>query len=293
MPDVPAPFMVVGMIACFGSVAHAPLGLMLMVAEMTGSLAMLPPAMVAIGLAALVVGDDSIYESQLRSRADAPAHRASFGLPLLSSVKVADVMKTPRLIVEAATPVTDAGSLLDAAGVRGAPVVGDDGELLGVLSSSDPASRDGDLVASAVADRTYPTVMSDQGLDVALDAMVSAGAGWLPVLDRGQVVGIVAMSEVITGYQHALRRSTRLLADITGDTALVEVTVAETSPFAGKTVATAPWPRGSFALSIDRHSQLIAPRPDTALQSGDVVVAVVPAWAEADLRRGLDGGGTD
>ena len=53
------------MIACFGSVAHAPLGLMLMVAEMTGSLALLPPAMVALGLAALVVGDVSVYESQL------------------------------------------------------------------------------------------------------------------------------------------------------------------------------------------------------------------------------------
>src|SRR5437763_14237228 len=93
MPAGPAPFMVVGMIACFGSVAHAPLGLMLMVAEMTGSLALLPPAMIAIGLATLVVGDDSIYESQLRSRADSPAHRAAFGLPQLGSVIVADVMQ--------------------------------------------------------------------------------------------------------------------------------------------------------------------------------------------------------
>jgi CIC family chloride channel protein len=49
MPGVSAPFMVVGLIACFGSFAHAPLGLMLMVAEMTGSLALLPPAMVALG----------------------------------------------------------------------------------------------------------------------------------------------------------------------------------------------------------------------------------------------------
>ncbi|HZA77560.1 MAG TPA: hypothetical protein VE623_14350 [Acidimicrobiales bacterium] len=59
---------------------------MLMVAEMTGSLALLPPAMVALGLATLIVGNDTIYQSQLRSRADAPAHRAAFGLPLLSSV---------------------------------------------------------------------------------------------------------------------------------------------------------------------------------------------------------------
>ena len=112
MPDLPAPFMVVGMIACFGSVAHAPVGLMLMVAEMTGSLALLPPAMVAIGLATLVVGDDTIYQSQLRSRADAPAHRAAFGLPLLSSVTVADLLTSPRLVLPADTPAGEASRLL-------------------------------------------------------------------------------------------------------------------------------------------------------------------------------------
>ena len=74
-----------------------------MVAEMTGSLTLLPPAMVAIGLATLMVGDDTIYESQLRSRADAPAHRAAVGMPLLSAVSIADVMTPPVLLIAAAT----------------------------------------------------------------------------------------------------------------------------------------------------------------------------------------------
>jgi hypothetical protein len=244
MPDLPAPFMVVGMIACFGSIAHAPLGLMLMVAEMTGSLALLPPAMVAIGLAALVVGDHSIYESQLRSRAESPAHRAAFGLPLLSSVMVADVMKPPDLTLPDTT---------------------------------------------ILEDRAYPSVRSDQGLDVALDAMVSGGIRWLPVVDTGRLVGIVGMSEVIGGYQQALRRSLRLLADVRGGSALVEAAVAETSPFAGKAVASAPWPRGSFALSIDRSGHLITPLPETIVEAGDVVVAVVPTAIETEFRRQLDG----
>lgn len=288
MPDVPAPFMVVGMIACFGSVAHAPLGLMLMVAEMTGSLALLPPAMVAIGLATLVVGDKSIYESQLRSRADSPAHRAAFGLPLLSSVMIADVMKPPRLLVPRDTPTSDALRRLSLAELPGAPVVGSDGQLIGVLSSDLPDGEP-DRSAEADADRSYPSVPSDQGLDFALDTMVSAGAGWLPVVERSRVVGIVAMNEIIRGYQHALRRSLRLLADITGGSVLVEASVSDASPFADTTVATAPWPRGSFALSIDRHSQLLAPRPETAIHAGDIVVAVVPAGTEAELRRRLDG----
>lgn len=289
MPDVPAPFMVVGMIACFGSVAHAPLGLMLMVAEMTGSLALLPPAMVAIGLATLVVGDDSIYESQLRTRADAPAHRAAFGLPLLSAVMVADVMTSARLVLRADTALDEAYRRLEAEGLPGALVVGVDNALVGVLAS-DGAGLTRDATAGAAADRSYPTVPPDRGLDFALDVMVSAGVSWVPVVDGAQAVGIVAINEVIGGYQRALRRSLRLLADVTGSSALVEAPVSEASPFAGATVATAPWPRGSFALSIDRRSQLIAPRPDTTLQPGDVVVAVVPAGSEDELRRRLDGG---
>ena len=54
---------------------RAPLAVMLMVAEMTGSLSILGPAMIAVGLAWFIVrrSDDTIYRSQLRTRADAPA----------------------------------------------------------------------------------------------------------------------------------------------------------------------------------------------------------------------------
>ena len=43
LPDTAAPFVIVGMMALFGSIAHAPLAVMLMVAEMTGNLSMLAP----------------------------------------------------------------------------------------------------------------------------------------------------------------------------------------------------------------------------------------------------------
>ena len=43
------------MMACFGSVAHAPLAVMIMVAEMTGSFSVIPGAMIAVGIAYLIV----------------------------------------------------------------------------------------------------------------------------------------------------------------------------------------------------------------------------------------------
>jgi CBS domain-containing protein len=287
MPSGPAPFMVVGMIACFGSIAHAPLGLILMVAEMTGSLTLLPPAMVAIGLATLIVGERTIYESQLRSRADSPAHRAAFGMPLLSAVPVAEVMAAPTLLLRADMPTTEARAMITEAHLPGGPVVDDNGRFVGVLSA-DAEPSDANRAAGA-ADPSYPTVSSDRGLDYALDAIVSADISWVPVVDDQHVVGVIAMKEIMAGYQRALRRSLHLVADVRGQTTLVEATVADTSPLAGTTVATAPWPPGTFALSIDRNSHLIAPQPETTVQAGDVIVAVVPIAAEAQLRDRLNG----
>jgi len=58
------------MMCCFGSIARAPLAMLLMVAEMTGSIGSVEPGMIAVGLAWLIVsrGEETMYRSQLISR---------------------------------------------------------------------------------------------------------------------------------------------------------------------------------------------------------------------------------
>jgi CIC family chloride channel protein len=68
----PAIYALVGMVAVFGAISHAPIAMTLMVAEMTGNLAVVPPAMLALAIAALIVGRTTIYRSQLDTRADRP-----------------------------------------------------------------------------------------------------------------------------------------------------------------------------------------------------------------------------
>jgi CIC family chloride channel protein len=77
IPDSPGVFVVVAMMACFGSVAHAPLAVMIMVAEMTGSFSVIPGAMVAVGIAYLLITrtDVSIYRAQRLNREAAQAER--------------------------------------------------------------------------------------------------------------------------------------------------------------------------------------------------------------------------
>jgi CIC family chloride channel protein len=74
----PAPYVIAGMMCCFGSIARAPVAVTIMVAEMTGSLSALGPGMVAVSVAWLIVSrtDETMYRAQLYRRAQPAAGAA-------------------------------------------------------------------------------------------------------------------------------------------------------------------------------------------------------------------------
>ena len=65
------------MMTLFGGIAKAPLAIMIMVSEMTGNYSLLVPSMVSVVIAYFITGNSYIYENQVNTRADSPAHRAS------------------------------------------------------------------------------------------------------------------------------------------------------------------------------------------------------------------------
>ncbi|HEX7323632.1 MAG TPA: chloride channel protein [Mycobacterium sp.] len=79
VPHGPDIFVVVGMMACFGCVAHAPLALLVMVAEMTGSFSVVPGAILAVGIAALLMSRSPVtmYRAQRVDRYAADRERRS------------------------------------------------------------------------------------------------------------------------------------------------------------------------------------------------------------------------
>ncbi|WP_156687627.1 chloride channel protein [Mycobacterium sp. Marseille-P9652] len=79
VPHEPGVFVVVGMMTCFGCVARAPLAIMIMVAEMTGSFSVVPGAILSVGIAALLMSrtNVTIYEAQRLNRETAAAERAA------------------------------------------------------------------------------------------------------------------------------------------------------------------------------------------------------------------------
>ena len=76
-----APFVVVGMAAVFAGAGHVPISTMFMVTEMTGGYTLLVPAALAVMLSYLIqltlsrrLTYRGLYEAQVMSRADSPAH---------------------------------------------------------------------------------------------------------------------------------------------------------------------------------------------------------------------------
>ena len=74
-----------------------------------------------------------------------------------------------------------------------------------------------------------------------------------------------------------------------GKVALLEVTLDEGSPAAGKTVGELRLPPDCTIVAIVRERHVVTPGDETPLQVGDEVMALAAPEAEEDLRRALTG----
>jgi CIC family chloride channel protein len=211
MPQSPAPVVIVGMMALFGGIAHAPLAVMLMVAEMTGNLSMLAPAMVAVGVSTALVGDTTIYRSQLPNRASAPAHRVRFSVPLLSTLVVRDAMTPPREAALGDATVADGLALLRRQGALVLTVVDHDGRFVRTLTrptltrTADPSAR-----LESIHTNNCQPFSPNMPLDVALERLAEYTLPWLPVVTDGHVVGGLGARDALRAYRLAASRANRV-----------------------------------------------------------------------------------
>jgi CBS domain-containing protein len=138
--------------------------------------------------------------------------------------RVRDAMTAHVLTFEPGTRASDAAIRLSVEGIAGAPVVAEDGSVVGVVSLRDLLAREGHLAPQtsgpflrgerhlanlAVADvmtREVVTIGVDEPVIRAAELMDAEGVNRLPVVDeRGQTVGILARDDVIAAIARALR----------------------------------------------------------------------------------------
>jgi CIC family chloride channel protein len=274
-------------------IAHAPLAVMLMVAEMTGNLSLLAPAMVAVAISTALVGNNTIYRSQLPDRAHAPAHRMRFSFPLLTALLVRDTMRPATPFVQTDTPVQEAAATLDRDGAAGLIVLDEQGELYGVLTRAQiqqiPAAQQGTLAVRAVATTDVLTVTPDQTLDTAMGQLAERSVSWAPVVEGRRVLGRVRVRDIMQTYKATLGRSVRRATALPLETVLFEARLGAASPLAGRTLREAGLPPKTLVVSVGHEGEVIFPRATTRLEVGDVVQIMAEPESEQALRTFLEG----
>jgi len=208
LPSDPMPFVIIGMMALFGGIAHSPLAVMLMVAEMTGTLSLLAPAMIAVAISTAMVGDESIYRAQLRDRASSPFHRARFGVPLLASLTVREASEQILLSLPSATPIDEALRRITASDATGAAVTDASGSVVGSVSREVLRRVPSDQRSAPISTATVRVaVTADQSLEDGMRVLTDASTDMAPILDGERPVGLLTSRGILRAYRAAASRA--------------------------------------------------------------------------------------
>jgi CIC family chloride channel protein len=203
-------FTVVGMIALFGAIANAPLGVMIMGVEMTGDFSLLVPAMGAVAIAQLLTGEHSIFKAQVKNKAYSDAHRGEYEIEVLERIAAQEAMVEAANVVTL-TPTDQGGevlALINTTGHTGFPVM-EGAALAGIITIGDIRdlqSREAlDQCLGEVMVRDLVTIGPETTLEEALRLMITHDINHLPVVDpegSAHLAGFLTRSDIMQAYAH-------------------------------------------------------------------------------------------
>jgi len=198
-----APFVIVSMLALFGAAAKAPLAVMFMVVEMTGSYQLLPAAMIAIATAYLVSGNNTIYRAQVPTRRDSPVHIGEYSIPVLMEIKVSDCELNKGPVVKINESVNNVINVMLQHHYTSLPVVNYNGDLIGVVYLLDILGKTGAVGLYVKALSGY--VQPDSTLYDAWEIMSRENLTWVPVVKNEKIIGILTMESMRRAYDLKIR----------------------------------------------------------------------------------------
>lgn len=217
----PEPFVLVGMAAFFAGVASAPISTVIMVTEITGSYSLLLPTTFCSTLCFMLARKWKLYQQQVPTRLDSPAHRGDFIIDLLEGIKVAEVYRRDLQLIH----IPEAMSL-DAIVHRVAenhqhyyPVEDDTGSMIGIFSADDVReylyNESIWKLANArdVMVQDFLFVTPDDDLNTALERFTQLNIDELPVLesaDSRRLLGMIRRKETIAFYNRRLMEEKQL-----------------------------------------------------------------------------------
>lgn len=204
---VPAPLVIVGMMALFAGVGRVPIAVILMVEEMTGNLSLIAPAMIAVVISYYLTSPKyTIYRNQVATRADSPAHRGEYSVPLMTKLLVGEAMNKDVVYLQEEDVVEKANQLMVERGHIGIPILSN-GEVVGIVTMSDvqrvPKEKAGSTKAGDIMTRNLISIGPKDNLLEALRKMTTNSIGRLPVIepDSEKLVGVISPTDIYRTYE--------------------------------------------------------------------------------------------
>ncbi len=207
----PGAFAIIGMAGFFAGAAHAPISTIIMVSEMTGDYKLLLPTMWVSTLCFLLCRRWTLYEKQVPTRLESPAHKGDFIVDVLEGNLVKDVFQKHANIrrVPESTSLDDIVHILAETHQHYFPVVDDQGKMVGIFSDDDVRAYLFDETIWRLADAQdvmttkVVSVSPADDLNTALRHFTAMNLDELPVLDSenpGELLGMLTRRETIAFY---------------------------------------------------------------------------------------------
>ncbi len=209
----PFTYTLAGMGALFAGAAQAPLNVIVMIPEMSGDYALIPPLMASsvssFFVAWIFLKGSSIYTIKLERR----GVKLRMGRPYaLDVITVEEVMTRNVVTVPSDMPVAALEIMFEEYGHMGYPIVEKD-KLVGIVTLSDvqkvPNEKRGETRVIEIASKNLVVAYPDETMREALDKMYKHNVGRLPVVDRNnpqRIVGIISKKDILRAFEIATGR---------------------------------------------------------------------------------------
>lgn len=216
-PDIvtqPGGYVLVGMAAFFAGVAKAPIGPLIMVCELTQGYGLLAPLMLASALCIVLGRNFSLYEHQVESKFDSPAHIEDKTINILEGLHVDTHYKPGRVTtLEEGTTLKALTDIIANTNELYFPVKNEEGVITGILTIQNVRNHlfNPDLFDLILAKdlATMPaTLKEDDDLYTALLKFVDSDYGQIPVVsedDPNRIIGIINRENVFRAYAKAVK----------------------------------------------------------------------------------------
>ena len=212
----PGAFVIVGMAGFFSAVSNAPISTIIFISEMTNSYHLLLPSLLVCSVSYLASRKWTIYEKQVKSKINSPAHAGDFFVDILQAIRVKDLIHLVKNVEVIPQDMTfgDFRKFFSETKQHYFPVVDQFKRLVGIFSSTDiravlfSQGIENLVVMNDVATFDIILTTPSEDLNSVLQKFTIKNIDSLPVVsddDHGILIGMLNRREVIAYYNEQIQ----------------------------------------------------------------------------------------